>query len=104
MVGYIVGGVGVVSLGLGTVFGLNTFSKWKNAQNECDVSGVCDSSSARSSGNLATAFVLVGTAATAAGVVLVLTAPSHAPAPAAAWQIAPAVGPGVKGVVAGTVF
>jgi hypothetical protein len=104
-IGFVVGGTGVAALGIGAFFGLSTFSKWKDAKNACDTTDVCDSSAARSSGNLATVFFAVGGAATAAGVVLVLTAPSSAsPAPATAWRIAPALGPGVKGVVAGTVF
>jgi hypothetical protein len=104
-VGYVVGGVGVVGLGVGAFFGLSTFSKWNDAKAACDDSNVCDASAARSSGNLSTLFFVAGGAATVAGAVLVLTArPSEPRAMASTWALAPAIGPGVNGFVARTAF
>jgi hypothetical protein len=104
-VGYVVGGIGVVGLGVGAFFGLSTFSKWNEAKAACDDSNVCDASAARSSGNLSTVFFVAGGAATVAGVVLVLTARPNEPRKAAAtWSVLPAIGPNVNGFVARTAF
>jgi serine/threonine-protein kinase len=84
-IGIVVGGVGVVGLALGTVFGLSAKSKKdqsldhceKTNPNLCDQKGVDLRNEAKSAANLATVTLIVGGAALAGGVVLFLTAPSN---------------------------
>ncbi|MBX3158766.1 MAG: tetratricopeptide repeat protein [Deltaproteobacteria bacterium] len=79
-------GVGAVALGFGAYAGLDASSKWDDAKAVCGGSTTCASTAdaeaanaiaaeARSSGNLATAFVAIGAVAVATGVVLWVTAP-----------------------------
>ena len=88
---YVVGGVGLATLGAGVVFGLMARSSWSTAEAHCDDDIVCDrtgydaANDAASSATLSTVLVSVGAAATVAGVVLWLTAPgvrAHEPAAA----------------------
>lgn len=79
----IVGGVGLASLGVSAVFGLQARSKWSDAQDRCP-DGYCGSQSdvdlgsdARSAANVATVFGAVGLAGIAAGAALWFTAPSR---------------------------
>ena len=41
-VGFIVGGVGIAALGVGTVFGLRALSKWSDAKSHCPSSDACE--------------------------------------------------------------
>lgn len=79
----VVGAVGVVGLGLGTVFGLSASSKWSDAKSKCtDYPYGCspesldDRSSAKSKASVATVAFIVGGAAIAGAAVLWLTAGS----------------------------
>lgn len=76
-VGWSVGALGVVGLGLGTVFGLMVASDKSDAH--CDAAGLCDSAplaSARTHATLSTIAFVAGAALVAGGVTLVILAPS----------------------------
>jgi hypothetical protein len=79
--GLVVAGVGVVGLGLGTVFGLQATSKWHDAKThcanypyECDAKGLDLHSSASSKAAVSTVAFIAGGAALAVGAVLWFTA------------------------------
>ncbi len=77
--GYVVGGVGLATLGVAGLFGLRMLQKQSQSEEQCD-GDVCSPDGAelrreaQSSGDVATVLGLIGVAATATGVVLVLTA------------------------------
>ena len=77
----VVGGVGVVGVGLGTYFGLQSKSKHDDAAKLCgstsctNAAGVSAGNDARSAGNLSTVMMIVGGVGLAAGVTLWVTAP-----------------------------
>jgi len=75
MVGWVMGGVGVVGMGVGGILGLAAKSKYSAAEGESGPSRRTDSDSAVSTGNAATVVVCVGAVVAAAGVVVWLTAP-----------------------------
>ncbi len=85
---YAVGGVGVVGLGVGTVFGLMASSKKSesNDMGHCDANSVCDPigktarNAALTDASVSTVAFIVGGLAVAAGVVLYVTAPTDAKA------------------------
>jgi len=75
--GAVVGGLGLVGIGVGTWFGLKTFSDWEQAQKlcgettppyTCDEKGQTAADSARTSGNVSTGLFIGGGIALAAGV------------------------------------
>ncbi len=78
----VAGGVGVVGLGVGTVFGLKSKSRHDEAEKYCSGTactsqrGVDAGNEAHDAGNVATVTMLVGAAALAGGAALWLTAPS----------------------------
>lgn len=82
MIGYVVGGAGIVVLGVGAVFGINAFSKWGERNDNCP-NGQCNAKAAslgddaRTSANIANVTVGVGLVAIGVGTFLVLTAPSE---------------------------
>jgi hypothetical protein len=89
-VALVAGGIGVLGVGLGTVFGLASKSKHDQAENYCngaacrDPRGVTAGSAAQSDGNISTVMMIVGGVGLAAGVTLWLTAPkTHSGAPSA---------------------
>jgi len=92
----VVGAVGVVGLGLGTVFGLGASSKWSDAKSKCtdypygcSPAALDDQSSAKSKAGVSTVAFIVGGAAIAGAAVLWFTAgPSHKE------SVAIGVGPG----------
>jgi len=93
-VGLVSAGVGVVGLVVGSVFGAMVLSKKSDAQNACpnacsNQHGVDLWNDAASSGNLATAFFVVGAVGIAAGATLWFTAPSSGSAPKAQVGIGP---------------
>jgi hypothetical protein len=79
------GGVGVVGLAVGTIFGLKTMSKKNTADDYCsgsecnDPRGVDAGKEAHSAGNVATVGMIVGAVGVAAGLTLWFTAPSQGP-------------------------
>ena len=82
-IAYVLGGLGIVGVGVGTVFGLTAISKndTSNEQgcvdNRCPPAAAETRESAQSAGNVSTVAFAVGGAALAAGVVLLFTAPSN---------------------------
>lgn len=79
----VVGAIGVVGLGVGTVFGLSASSKWSDAKSHCsaypygcDAEGLDARSSANSKATISTISFIVGGAALAGAAVLWFTAPS----------------------------
>lgn len=80
IVGWTVGGVGLVGAGVGGVLGLVAKSKYNTAAGETGPARQTDSQSAVNTGNVATVVFCVGAAALAAGVVVWLTAPHAAAA------------------------
>jgi hypothetical protein len=84
-IGLVVGGVGVVGLGFGTVFGLIAGSKWSDAQNKCTPSACGsgspaqdDKSAAQNAATISTILFVAGGAALATGAVIFFTAPRSA--------------------------
>ncbi|RYZ01345.1 MAG: PEGA domain-containing protein [Myxococcales bacterium] len=74
--------VGVVGIGISTVFALESKSKHDDAEgicfgSACNARGLQLSDDARTDGNLATAFAIVGAVGVAGGVALWLTAPKR---------------------------
>jgi hypothetical protein len=81
--GFIVGAVGVVGLGVGTIFALTAKSRYNasldncpTSKDVCNADGVSKRDDARSAGNIATVALGIGGAALVTGAVLVLTASS----------------------------
>jgi hypothetical protein len=77
---YVLMGVGVVGLGVGTVFGLKTSSTWADAKThctglECDRTGVLLATDAKNAGTVSTIAFIAGGALLAGGAVLFFTAP-----------------------------
>jgi hypothetical protein len=94
MAGWITGGVGVATMGIGIVVALSAKSSWENAPNcigtHCaDNPGITATNSARSTGDIATAVFVIGAVAATTGVVLWLTAPraQSAAATGPAWRV-----------------
>ncbi len=90
----VAGGVGVLGLGIGAVFGVTAISKHNDAAQKCpdlcaDGDGVKAWDAARTAGNLSTVGFIVGAVALAGGAALWLTAPAS---PAGATRVG--VGPG----------
>ena len=78
---YVLMGVGVVGLGVGTVFGLKTSSTWSDAKThctglECDRTGVQLATDAKNAGTISTIAFIAGGALLAGGAILFFTAPS----------------------------
>lgn len=79
----IAGGVGVVGIGAGTVFGLKSKAKHDDAEQYCDGAdcsdprGVSAGEDAYAAGTLSTVFMVVGGVALAGGAVLWFTAPKR---------------------------
>ena len=108
-IGFVVGGVGIASIGVGAVFGLMASSQASSAKSDktlcpdkvCTPAGRKEIDSAKTKALVSTIGFGVGAAALVAGTVLVLTAkPSkeHPPGSATA-RLVPAVGPHGGGVV-----
>ncbi len=77
----VAGGVGIVGVGIGTVFGLKSMSKHDDAEehcngNQCTAEGVALRDDALAAGNVSTVAFIVGGVGLAAGVTLWFTLPS----------------------------
>jgi hypothetical protein len=97
-IGLVTAGVGVVGLGLGTVFGLEASSKKSSAG--CDANSQCPTqagvstlSTAQSDGNLSTVFFIAGGVLAAGGLLVWALAPSSRV------QVAPTVGTNAAGLL-----
>lgn len=97
------GGVGVLGLTLGTIFGASAASQWGDAQDTCEggdftrcsPAGVTKAEDASTAATVSTVSFVIGLAGLGAGAYLWFTAPRDEPAPSRGWVIVPAVGPGV---------
>jgi hypothetical protein len=84
--GFVLGGVGIASLGVGTFFGLRARALWNDAKGACPDRTHCPnddasrlSTDAKTAGNLSTIALVVGGGAVLGGTILILTAPSGEP-------------------------
>jgi hypothetical protein len=107
--GNVIGGVGVVGLVVGSIFGLNASSKWSEAQSDCKP-GACgpgsqyakDKTDADSAATISTIAFVAGGVALATGAVLFFTAPSRRAAVSQdprSVQVMPTVGTGSGGLL-----
>jgi hypothetical protein len=106
---YIAGGVGLVGIGVGTYFGLRTFSKRDEGNTHCmgvycTAEGLALHADAQRSATISTIGFGVGIAGIGAGVALWLTAGKAAPRRSGRAWVAPVVGPGQAGLSAGGAF
>ncbi|AKU94700.1 hypothetical protein AKJ09_01364 [Labilithrix luteola] len=106
--GYVVGGVGLVGLAVGTVAGLVAIEKNADATRVCPNDGVCpseaaihDSDTAKTFGTISTIALVAGGAAVVTGLVLVLTSPSS---PKHEAKLAPSIGPNTAALSLSGVF
>jgi hypothetical protein len=99
LVGYVVGAAGVVGVGIGMGFGLKAISKSSTSDKLCpgapclDPAAVTASQEAHSAATVSNVAIGVGAAAIIGGVVLILTSPSAAAAPASAGRAKLGVSP-----------
>src|SRR5262249_26540223 len=99
-VGLTTAAVGLVGLGVGTVFALQAKSKLDDSNkqpggcvgNACPSSAAATRNDARSAGNVATVFVIAGGVLAAAGVTMWFLAPSDGSPHGGALRVAPALG------------
>jgi len=100
-VAMITGGVGIIGLGVGAVFGAMTYSQWSSAQRECTNQASCgpgsqaqnDKSTAGTSATISDAGFIAGGVLVAAAAVVFFTAPSGVQL-----QLAPAASPQSAGL------
>jgi hypothetical protein len=98
-VGYVAGGLGIVGLGLGAIFGVTALGAKSDAH--CDANDECDPAKladARSSATLATVGFVAGGALLAGGAALVLFAPSRSSS-SARLDAAPSVSQNTAGLL-----
>jgi hypothetical protein len=88
-VGFAIGAVGLVGLGVGAITGLSAISSNNRSKQACPTDGVCadesarsDNDDARSSATISTIAFVAGGALVAGGVALVVFAPSSSSSPA----------------------
>lgn len=81
--GFVIGGVGLAAIGVGSYFGIRAASTWADAKDACPDLANCPnddgarlSADSRSFANLSTIAFTAGTVALVGGTILVLTAPS----------------------------
>jgi hypothetical protein len=96
-------GIGIAAVGVGSYFGVRTFSKKNDASShcagtECDATGVMLQDDAHRSATASTVLFAVGAASVGLGVLLVWTAPSSSTVRA---RVQPLLGPGVAGFAMG---
>ena len=87
-IAYVVGGAGIVSLGIGTVFGIQAISKSNDAKSHCNPApsfctqaAVNENSDAKSSALISDITLGTGVVAIGVGLYLLLSAPSNPPPP-----------------------
>ncbi len=110
MMGLIIGGVGVVGLVVGSVFGLSAKSKNDEANDEhcqdnlCNQKGLDLTTEAQDAATISTIGFAFGGLALAGGIALYLTAPSDSPKTAHSLKVAPLVGRRTQGIFVGGTF
>lgn len=111
--GLVMAGLGVVGIGVGSYFGVMTYSKWSDAQSrckngDCDQAGFDAANAAKTNGNVSTVGFIAGGVLLAGGAALFFLAPSG-PSGAAgkdkgALWVAPQVAQGGAGAAVGGRF
>jgi len=105
---YVVGGLGVVGIGVGSAFGLSASSKYNQARSDCGSgwsatsAAASEKTSADTAATAATVAFIAGGAALATGFVLLFTAPtgeSRIGTRAARLTLVPSAGPSSGGVL-----
>ena len=104
-IGYVVGGVGLAGVVVGSIFGVDAISK--NNAAGCDAQSVCTNpqsrTAAQGSATISTAGFIAGGVLLAGGVVMILAAPKRAGGTAGAtswqWEAAPTIGSGGGGML-----
>ncbi len=110
-IGLGVGGLGLVFLTVGTIFGISAIGSNSDAKDKCRTATLCTpegldlTDTAKSQATVSTVFFVLGTMALAGGAVLYFTAPKPAgDAAKTAWargiRVVPALGPGSAGAFA----
>jgi hypothetical protein len=102
--GWVLGGLGVLGMGVGAVFGIVSMNDKNGAH--CDASGYCDPGpldSGRSAATGADVGFIAGGALLAGGLVVLLMTPSDSPS-TGALHVTPLVGAGVGGAALGGSF
>lgn len=106
VLGYVIGGAGVVLTGVGAVMGLSAMSTYKSAEDACPSHKGCapsvgdDYDSAKSKANVANVAIGLGAVGIAVGAYLVVSSKRSE----SAVVVAPAVGPGSAGAALGGRF
>lgn len=106
---YVLGGVGLVGVGVGSYFGLRAFSKWSDSDkqcpknDQCTAAGAAAAKDARTAADVSTVSFAVGGAALAVGAWLFFSAEPSETRGSALW-IAPALGPESASTVVGGRF
>jgi hypothetical protein len=114
-VGYAAGGLGLVGLGLGIVFGLHANSKYDESTRDpggtgCDANDFCGAqgkqarADAQSAGTRATVGFVAGGILLATGIALVVLAPPRASSNGVTAKLAPMIGAGSRGMTLGGTF
>src|SRR6478736_5409528 len=109
---YVTGALGVVSLGVGTYFGVKAISKNNDAKDHCPAGNTCNdpageslTNDAQSAATVSNITIGIGAAFVVAGVVLYLTsAPKEKPANSAHLEMHPLVGRDLAGIGFGGAF
>lgn len=112
VLGIVAASVGVVGVGVGTIFGLRTSSKWSDAKThctgvECDRTGVQLAAEAKNAGTVSTISFIAGAVFLAGGAALYFTAPTGPSKPNGSGSgsgITTRVGVGPGSVVVGGTF
>ncbi len=100
--GGVLGGVGVVGIVVGSIFGSTAKSRLDASKGQCRTAALCTAdgldlvSQARSAATVSTIGFVAGGALLVGGLVVFLAAPSSAPRPASA-HLVPLLGPGIAG-------
>jgi hypothetical protein len=104
-IGFVVGGIGIIGIGIGTVFGLSAMNKENDAtKNHCDATNHCDPTGvqlgkdAQSAATASTIAFAVGGVALAGGVLLYFTAPKGSSAPTVGLRASTFPGGGTVGI------
>ncbi len=103
-------GVGVVSVGVGAIFGAMALSASSDVKKVCSVQSCTDpaavdkNETAKTFADVSTVTIIVGAAVAVTGVVLVLVAPKTKSSDAASVHVAPAFAPGYAGLALGGAF
>jgi serine/threonine-protein kinase len=103
-IGLVAGGVGIVGIAVGSIFGVMALSSESSSKSLCPTSActsaaaVSDNSSASSQATVSTVAMIAGAAVLVGGVVIYFTAPKAKTSNATALRVMPAVGAGEVGL------